>query len=93
MNLVRRGAARTAALDELEAQPALADSGFADHADDLTVRRDRAGENAVEPGELGVPADQPREAARARGFEPGAGGPDPAQLDDADRDRDSLHRP
>ena len=59
----------------------------------MPVRRDRAGENPIEPGELSVSCDQPRQAARARGIEPRASGPDPAQLDDADRSIHPLHRP
>ncbi len=92
MDLVHRDPARADALDELEAQPTFTNSGFTDHADDLPVRSDRAGEDPVEPGELNVPSDQPGQAPRARGFEPRASGPDPAQLDDADRRRHPLYR-
>src|SRR5439155_3989230 len=70
MDFVHRHLTGATAPDELEAQPALADAGLTDHADDLPVRLDRAREDTVEPGELRVPSDQAGETAQTRGVEP-----------------------
>src|SRR5262245_2352431 len=78
---------------ELEAEPALADPGITDHADDLPIRFERAGQDAVEPGELCVPSDQPGEPSDARGVEPSAQRPDACELEHPDGSAHPLHRP
>src|SRR5262245_40901394 len=93
MDLVHRNAAVPTGLDELETQPALAHSRLADDADDLPARVEGARKNPLQPGEIGVTADQPGEALAARGIEPRARRSEPLELEDPDRGTHSLHRP
>src|SRR5213593_2645724 len=87
------GTPRATALDDLEAQPALADPRLADHPHDLAVRRDRAREDPVEPGQLRFPADQAGEAPERRAVQARAARPDPAKLEGPDLGAHALHAP
>src|SRR5438132_987055 len=93
MHLVHRDPPRATALDELEAQPALADPRLADHPHDLAVRRDRAREDPVEPGQLRFPADQAGETPERRAVQARAARPDPAKLAGPDLGAHALHAP
>src|SRR5207245_11223988 len=93
MHLVHRDPPRATALDELEAQPALADPRLADHPHDLAVRRDRAREDPVEPGQLRFSADQAGEAPERRAVQARAARPDPAKLERPDLGAHALHAP
>src|SRR5262249_41463512 len=84
MGLVDRDAARAAPVDELEADSALPYPGFSHHAHHLSIRLERAAEDAVEPGELLLAPDQTRETLRARRVEAGAQRTDPEELEDTD---------
>src|SRR5207245_8399125 len=91
VHLVHRDPAGATALDELEAQPALADPRLADHPDDLPGRLHRACEDPVEPGQLRFPADQAGEAPERRAVQARAARPDPATLEGPDLGTPTLH--
>ena len=78
--LVGHQAARPAALEELEAQAALAEPGVADDADDLGVALAGARQRRLEHLHLVAAADEAREAAAARDVEARAHLPEPLQL-------------
>ena len=90
MGLVDGDAPRATTIDELEADPALPDARFADHAHDLPVRLECPGENAVQPGELLFPSHQAREAQHARRVEAGTKRADSEEREDPDRRADTL---
>src|SRR5215510_8355369 len=93
MRLVDGDPPPTAAVDELEAHPALPDPGVTEDANDLPVRGDRLLQDRREPRELVVPPHETREAPPARGIEAGAQRSDPTELVDRYRRADALHGP
>src|SRR5207249_2761048 len=70
VRLLHRNAAGTAALDELPAEPALADARLGDDPDHLPVAVHGAGERRLERRHLVDAADEAREAARPGDVEP-----------------------
>ena len=73
-------AARPAALEELEAQPALAQPRFADNPDNLRIAFPRARQRRLEHLHLIAASDKAREPAAARDVQPRAHLPEPDQL-------------
>ena len=71
---------RAAALDEFEAEAALAGSGIRDHAHHLTVALARSFERRFERLHVGVAADEARQAAGARHIEASAVRTQPLEL-------------
>src|SRR5262245_23465090 len=92
MGFVHADAPSPAALDEFETEPALADARIGDHPDHLPVRLSGAGEDRLEPVELGLAADEAREATRARRVQARAQGPDPFELVDGHGHAHALYR-
>src|SRR5439155_11136923 len=93
MGFVHRDSAGSTALEELVAQPALADPRVADHANHLPARLERPREDALQPAELRLPSDQAGEAPEPGGVEPGTPGADASQLEDPDRSAHALQGP
>src|SRR5712692_3581924 len=69
-------------LDELVAEPALANSGISDDADDLPLARHRSLECVLEHSHVAVAADELRKSARSRDFEPAVESPNALKLVD-----------
>jgi len=91
VRLAHGDAACPPALDELEAEAALARPRLTDHADDGAVPAAHALEDGVERGQLAVPADELGEPARLRAVEARAQRPQPGELEDAHGLGDALH--
>jgi hypothetical protein len=81
--LVDARAARAAAFEELEAQPALAGARLRHHAHDLPVARRRLLQRVLQGADIRRAADEARQTARPREVEARARGADPGQAMDA----------
>src|SRR5262245_2158868 len=79
-------------LEELVEQSRLADSGIADHGDDLPPAAPGLLRRLAELLHLGVAPDETREASAARRLEPGAGRSGADQLEHLDQLGYPLHR-
>ncbi|MCX5738622.1 MAG: hypothetical protein NTZ61_09035, partial [Proteobacteria bacterium] len=90
VGLVHADTARAAALDEFEAEPALAGAGVGHDAHHLPVAGDRRFERSIEARHLALAADELREAARPRRIESRAQRADALQFVDAQRHGDAL---
>src|SRR4029077_7168163 len=83
--LVDEDPARPAALDEFEAEAALADSWIGNDADDLTAASKCPLERSLEHRHLAIPPDELREPSRTRDLEVCLQSADPLKLVDAER--------
>src|SRR6185295_431430 len=91
VSLDERDAPRPTALRELVAEPALADAGLADHADDLALAGEGAFEARLEGRHLRRATDEAREAAGPGDVEPRAEGARALELVEAYRLGHALH--
>ena len=91
MSLPDLDSPRASALEELEAEPALAGAGGCDDGQDLPPPCQRAVEGVLEDRQLVLTADEPRQAAHPRDIELGLQFFVARQLEDSKRAIRSLH--
>ena len=86
-----RDSARAPAVGGVLAEPALADSRRAEHADGAAIALRGAAQRGIERGDLALAAHEAREAARARGLDAGAVRPGPDELEALHQPAHALH--